>query len=1112
MLIAALNAATEFARKLTELTKSVGNFFTAHDPMAESVAAAAVAMNEEARQALQLTQNLLDMKTVSIDVLGTKAALVEATLRQIEADQQAAIAAAKLKDEYQDAARKAEQSRQVIDTLIEYATAYDAFTGKQNELTAEQAADMERFAAQLREATAIQEQILAGAGELGPEYQQAVTNLEFLKALMIDVEGSTVDVDGAVEDVGDGLNFAQRVAQFLEGYVGGAAENAAAASGNVSALQRVLSGAAAAAASLARAMASAASQLGPLGSALSALGSGGILGRVTGGIGGVLGGIINSDAVDAAGNRLAQLGTTMKVLFERSKAAAVAQDAFASSVGSAGGAAGGAAKKVEDFADEIERLEDAADPARKFRREMEELDTLLENGLSDGAYRQAVEDLNAEFVETSPILSDVNDAFGQMVDYMFDGFKDGMKGILNIFVNTLKSMAATALKNKITIGIGAAATGAGGAAAAGVPGGSGLLSNLGGLWGTADAAGLFGGSGLLGMGGGTGLLGLGAESGLATFLGGGTLGTIGSYAIPILGVGLALAGLFKKTEVLVAEGVRARIDGASLELDSYEKTKTENGLGMSSGFSRDFDRLDDAVQSVVQTRLDATITTLEQFGFGTDLTGFSFSKRTEIKDGETFEGESEEVIREALSAAIEYATDGALDAFTRSGEDMAGTLERLVTSLNSVNPILATLGDNILPLSLDGAAAASALADLAGGLEAFGGKAAFVFENFLTDQERLNFATQQLNATFGAMSVALPETHAQFRALMDAQDLTTEAGRQLYAALLDVAPLFVEVKGTAQDAAGALAEVAAQNSAVTSAMSDLRAAIAAEVSPLQDQLRLAQDAMRESESVANALRGALRNMRTESQRSRVRASAQATLSSMLAAGRVNDTEAFRDALSVVQEPSENLFGSFVEYQRDFFRTANVISSLETKADRQLSADQRAAMGIETQISQLNALIGQYDTQISATKSVADAVRSLEAALMAQQTATAGATVSREDAYLAANPDVAAAVAAGMFSSGAEHFALHGQFEDRPAFANGGTHRGGMRLVGERGPELEVTGPSRIYSARQTSEMMHDDVLRKEVREMKEYMRELVKINNRQERSLKEIEFQGEAAT
>ncbi len=41
----------------------------------------------------------------------------------------------------------------------------------------------------------------------------------------------------------------------------------------------------------------------------------------------------------------------------------------------------------------------------------------------------------------------------------------------------------------------------------------------------------------------------------------------------------------------------------------------------------------------------------------------------------------------------------------------------------------------------------------------------------------------------------------------------------------------------------------------------------------------------------------------------------------------------------------------------------------------------------------------------------------------------------------------------------------------PGFASGGEFGGGLRLVGENGPELEVTGPSRIYNAMQTSAML-----------------------------------------
>ncbi len=53
------------------------------------------------------------------------------------------------------------------------------------------------------------------------------------------------------------------------------------------------------------------------------------------------------------------------------------------------------------------------------------------------------------------------------------------------------------------------------------------------------------------------------------------------------------------------------------------------------------------------------------------------------------------------------------------------------------------------------------------------------------------------------------------------------------------------------------------------------------------------------------------------------------------------------------------------------------------------------------------------------------------------------------------------------------------------FAMGGYHTGGVRMVGERGPELEATGPSRIFSHNQTASMFKDPDLKDAVRSLKE---------------------------
>lgn len=63
--------------------------------------------------------------------------------------------------------------------------------------------------------------------------------------------------------------------------------------------------------------------------------------------------------------------------------------------------------------------------------------------------------------------------------------------------------------------------------------------------------------------------------------------------------------------------------------------------------------------------------------------------------------------------------------------------------------------------------------------------------------------------------------------------------------------------------------------------------------------------------------------------------------------------------------------------------------------------------------------------------------------------------------------VAGAAIGGAFG-GAETLVAAG---NSPRFAGGGAHSGGLRIVGENGPELEATGPSRIFNAQQTKALL-----------------------------------------
>ena len=87
----------------------------------------------------------------------------------------------------------------------------------------------------------------------------------------------------------------------------------------------------------------------------------------------------------------------------------------------------------------------------------------------------------------------------------------------------------------------------------------------------------------------------------------------------------------------------------------------------------------------------------------------------------------------------------------------------------------------------------------------------------------------------------------------------------------------------------------------------------------------------------------------------------------------------------------------------------------------------------------------------------------------------------------------------------------------PAFARGGNHFGGLRIVGEQGPELEATGPSRIFTAQQTRQMLGGDnaslvaelqALRQEMAEVKAHVRKTAESTTSTDKTLRRVDALG----
>lgn len=203
---------------------------------------------------------------------------------------------------------------------------------------------------------------------------------------------------------------------------------------------------------------------------------------------------------------------------------------------SAGGGGGGG--RVDAVAQEVERLNSAVSegitPLQRYQSGIAELEKLKSKGLSESAYSQEVKRLNEELAGSNPLVNDLSDAFGNFVASGFKDFEGFAKSVGNMFKKLIAEMVATALRNRIMIGVGMNVQGGVGGM---LGGGGGILGSAGSLLG-GGGSGLFGGIGNAVFSGGTGSLGLPSFGGV---LGGGAA-VLGPLAVG----GLLLGGLMRR--------------------------------------------------------------------------------------------------------------------------------------------------------------------------------------------------------------------------------------------------------------------------------------------------------------------------------------------------------------------------------------------------------------------------------------------------------------------------------------------------------------------------------------------------------------------------------------
>lgn len=528
--------------------------------------------------------------------------------------------------------------------------------------------------------------------------------------------------------------------------------------------------------------------------------------------------------------------------------------------------------------------------------------------------------------------------------------------------------------------------------------GAGLASSLGGM---ASAAGsLFGSSALSAFGAGMkgatlapGLMGP-TTVGATGAMGAGA--SAGSFLASIPGWGWALAGigalfggdiingLFGRK--LKDSGIEGDFGGASgFEGRQFEYYK--GGLFRSD--KTKYKDLDEEIRAALADPFNAMRSGAKEMagvlGLGTQaIDGFTAHVKVSLK-GLSAE-EADKRLKEEFDKVAESLASTTLGTqdYTRAGETALQTLTRLSGSLTGVNQVFENLGATLYASSLAGADMASQLVDLFGGMDGLSQTAGSYMQNYYSADEQRAAVQRQLQKAFDGLELKLPDINAsdaraQFRALAEAQDLTTESGRKTYAALLGLSGAFASITQSAEDAAAAAKQLA---EAQARSVSDLlKRAIDRDRDALQYQASGMRDVVSALSASVSMLKSNARELYGQVDGTAQMLAAQGmvyieqALGGVRAGASITDYAGLTDAIGAARGGiNTGAYASQFERERDALILAGQLSELGELGDLQLSIEERQLKALTAQIDALDALGQRADDLINGTTALTGTVQ------------------------------------------------------------------------------------------------------------------------------------------
>lgn len=573
-------------------------------------------------------------------------------------------------------------------------------------------------------------------------------------------------------------------------------------------------------------------------------------------------------------------------------------------------------------------------------------------------------------------------------------------------------------------------------------------------------------------------------------------------------------------------------------------------------------------------------------------------------------------LKQATIQALQAATDipqsisdklRGVDAERLSEEAANALVQQIATIVDSVSGFKAALSglpfEDVKNLSFD---ATVNLIEFAGGLDSLTANLNTYYQNFFDAAERETALRNQLTRAFDSINLSLPETRQGFRDLVEAQDLSTEAGRKNYAAIISLSGAFAELTQGADDLAEASRKTAeqirqereglenrflslvgntaelrrreldgldesnralqeriyliedqiqAEQDAITNAQNSLSAAktatdtafsilqnsINAQKQVVQASIDVAREQIDAANSVIDLVQSAIRNLRSGdiSEGGRGRDFLTNAIETARSTGYLPDQERLSVSIdSIFRDLETRQYATAFEQRRDRALLQNQFEELSGYAEDQLTEAEKQLRAAQEQIQSLDRILEANRAQLDALRGVDTSVKSVEQAVNALSVsiqAERAASVALQTAIATSQANAAARAVtvpppppapppppppltveemyrknlgregdpegiaywketfgSSIDQNEIDFFRTIAQINGEvplPKFASGGLHFGGLRIVGENGPELEATGSAKIWDANQTSRMLGGD-MSNELRALREEMENL----------------------